>query len=366
MRLRLFWVLLIVTSGLSNSVSAENNPRIYQLSDEWLIYDESYQSFVPYIKGTYTSIHMWINVERFKEYELNFSASEGTSVFVNGKLLKIIETSGPVFLDFKTIASFSSDEKALITFYNPKEELPYDEIWITSKVSLEDIQEAGLQILPRKNSRDHTFPFTVFIFFLGTVAVLKNAYPKRFKEMTSFRRLIQAYISEEQSAPFSLFSSTGSLALLFCSGSLALIFMIMSKNEVIQGYGQLYIFLTVGILVFMLFILRYLMINILAGIFNLSGLSTVHFQETMRAGFLFMLLVLPVFSIVKFSNVLDLTFSYIHFFYILLIFFSIMLLRLMFLIFNSSKFRNIYLFSYLCVSEILPLLIVLKIILVVQ
>jgi type III secretory pathway component EscU len=124
------------------------------------------------------------------------------------------------------------------------------------------------------------------------------------------------------------------------------------------GGGFILLGLTVGI-----YCIKYLYLRLLGDIFNLRKIISIQFFELIKISLKLNLLCVPLAIIFFYARAEMLEIAYKYFLYALILCGVIAAVRISFLIFKYSGFRNIYLFSYLCMAEILPLIIIIKVIL---
>jgi hypothetical protein len=107
-----------------------------------------------------------------------------------------------------------------------------------------------------------------------------------------------------------------------------------------------------------MYFVKYIFLETIGWIFNLSTIVKIQYYELLKFFFKFNLFVVPLCLVLRSINYIGFPPSYLAFF--ILISLLIILLRISFLIFKLTPFRNLYLFSYLCTTEILPLFIIIK------
>jgi hypothetical protein len=111
----------------------------------------------------------------------------------------------------------------------------------------------------------------------------------------------------------------------------------------------------------LLMILKYPLINIIASIFLFRKLKAVHFYENFRFGF-FVSFIFLVISMANNYTDGKLLLDHIEIMSGLVIVLLVANSILVFIKLNSlQSFRKLHLFSYLCSTEIIPLIILLKI-----
>jgi hypothetical protein len=207
-----------------------------------------------------------------------------------------------------------------------------------------------------------------FLLILSVIAIIRNRYPKKFYEFFKFGNILpfndDEVVWDLTNVPVLLMILVNAL----CSG---LVLFLIQENfnlTTLKFLNVLYNKPFIGIVIasslfFILYITKYVYLNILGWIFNLSGLVKIQFFELMKVSLKINLFLTIVTMILYCSTFFNVKLDFDYFFYFTIISLFIVLLRVGYLSFKLSGFRNIYLFSYLCTTEILPLLIIVKLIL---
>jgi hypothetical protein len=371
--------LLSGLGGFANaSVPVDSLDKIVvsDLTGDWLIYNPDYESFFPYLsdqnKGMH-SISLLIDLEKYKSYNLNFSASPGLSLFIDQKLFynNNSEESRLGKISIDKLLKLSDSEKQLITFYNSSGNLPLNCFYIGHsplQVISFDPATKPLSAIPRKIvSGQNIFIITFLIIFI-IVAIIRNRYPKKFSEFTNFGNIIP---SADNDVLWDLSSTPVLLFVLINSLCSALILFLIYDQFHLDTLNFLNIFYEKpvwGILIasggfFMVYIMKFIYLQILAWIFNVSELVKIQFFELMKVSLKVNMFLAVLTMVFYCSQYFYLQMDFDYFFYFTIVSLIIVLLRVGYLSFKLSGFRNIYLFSYLCTTEILPLVIIVKMIL---
>lgn len=350
---------------------------VSQLNQDWLYYNQQYKTFFPYLKENredrVNSISQLVDLNRYQSYNLNFIASPGLSLFIDQKLVyrNTSDTIEYTKIKIGEITHKADTDKELITFYHPEGNLPVHDFYIgnaaVATISLEVTQSASIAFSRNIGSRQNMF-VVIFLSMLALFAIIKNRYPKKFYEFTRFDTIIPSMdedmVWDLSSVPVLLFVFINSL----CS---ALILFLIQEEFNLDTLHFLNVFsgnpvlgiLTVSGGFFLVYIMKYIYLNIAGWIFNLSGLVKIQFFELMKVS-LKINLFLTVLTMISYcSSYFHVGLSFDYFFYFTIISLLIVLMRVGYLSFKLSGFRNIYLFSYLCTTEILPLAIIVKMIL---
>jgi len=103
---------------------------------------------------------------------------------------------------------------------------------------------------------------------------------------------------------------------------------------------------------------KYLLIQIIGNIFNLEKLSPMHFYEFVRFSTILSLAALILGFLSFGAHKISTQEMVLGIEVLVLVFFLARCIKVSILLTNWAKFRTVYLFSYLCATEILPIMII--------
>ena len=371
-------LFLITISIIISFVSEATNTRyvvIKDLSNDWQVYDKYYQSFIPLLTKEST-IHrggVFISKNTSQSYLLSFYSNNGLSLFVENKLIYKHPTNAPshrVWIPMKSIEKEVVQDPYLILFHNTSSPLYIDSLSIQSvlpKGGKESKSGIVQSILLRKN----IFQRDVFIFSILIFCVVLVFY--KFVFMKG-RTLIN--IGLDRNTELLLLDRSGlmSITLIIINSLLYMMiyYVLVAEYAVFFNFPfrslfqsetssyVLYLFSSFAIMQ----TLKIVYIKIINELTFPSGVSPL--QNYLLLNYLFQtgLFVLPalLFVIALFPStyIIDLVGSATGLFFIILVIISVLT---SYMIYVRSELRNIYLFSYICTAEIVPLIIAYRVLL---
>lgn len=354
-----------------------DNTHIEDLSDRWLQYKEEYKAWFPLLnkkEENLYSVSQLLDLDRYKSYNLNFEAAPGLSLFIENKLVYAnnSERKEKIRIPVSRFTHTLDHEKELISFYHPEGVLPLEKFYIGYSTTYTSASFSGLltrdELILRMENPEENLYVIIFLVILLLIVILKTRYPRRFFEFFSFSKIVpekdDTMIWDPAAVPFLLFGLINAL----CS---TLILLVIKREFDLQSLDFLNIFTSrsvLGVLIVtgvfcMIYFLKYIQLGFLGWVFNVRSLVKYQFLELMKVSLkvnIFLTVLILVFYGSAYGKVeIDIN----YFFYFTIFSLVIVLLRVGYLTFTLSGFRNIYLFSYLCTTEILPLVIIAKIIL---
>jgi hypothetical protein len=359
-------MFLLTQSYGATCADTREEKTIYNFAQNWLKYDKYYEAYLPVQNSNLKnekSLHQIINIEEYRNYKLKFKASKGLSFFINNKLIykKITEGEEEVQIDLSKIES-SENGEVIFTFYHPAGILPlYSSAIVHNTLVLQQVHSGeDAYLLMSRNLQDYLSDYAILFIIIATLFVLfKQFYPKEFLRYYSF-------YFQENSDHFLLGTfSIPSLWMALINGlSLSLLVFMLHLNELLlSSFSLLRGTIVITSIYFIFFIMKYLYILVIAWLFNYSKVVSPQFSEYVRLFERIILVTTVIIFGILASGFLKFDLNPEILYFSLIMVFTICVIKVIFLFFRLISHRNLYLFSYICAAEILPLIIAVKILL---
>jgi len=381
------FLLLTVSSSFCTSTAGQTQKArtefdlIENLSDQWLVYDNVYQSYVPYLQDRYPvqyTLNLVLDPAKYRSYRLLLEAEQPCYLFVQSKLVRLIGAQERVSLDLDSIQNLAKSQTLLLTLYSPKGHavaplaqvvFPHVQHVQVATAIIKDELEAKL----RTKNTFTNFLILAAVFVLGLYAFLWNYHPKAFSQYFNLRFMVPGALREDVPLINKPLSGSSLLFVLAHSFLLSLFYITVQQSSnklfanvlAIEITGQFWpvvqYFLMMSGLIFVLLLGKYLLIQAVGSVFKLSGVTHVHFYEYLLFSRVFytvvvflqfaLFLVAPVWVSVIAEVVI----------WIVLLFNIVRIVIINSVLGRLTSAKNLYLFSYLCTTELIPLLIGIKI-----
>lgn len=329
---------------------------VKDLSEEFLVYDSQYSTYVPYTEGEVVSKSIFLDFNPYRGYYIQIKAQPGLSIFLDQKLVyeNIGTSPDQLMLDVNRFIPTGSD-KHLLTFFHKEGKVPA--VVKLCNISSNSVYQSSLLWKSRQSSIvDKEVVFLLLVLILILFVVLKNRFSRFLFSTIGFG---QNGNSSENSFLLGFF--TLPMLLLLLLNSLGFTFIFAESGIVVPYFGPAHDVAFTAIAFLGLFCLKYLYLEILGLVFQFKSLVKAHFNEIVRVALYMNLLLVPVFALYYFSELLDWSISYIGFLVIIIAGMLFTIVRLLVITFSMPQFNYVYLFSYLCIAEIIPLAFVIKI-----
>ncbi|MFD2573919.1 DUF4271 domain-containing protein [Spirosoma soli] len=387
----LYWVaVLTIAVFLSFSLSLVAQPRgsggigpegryypVHNFRDDFLVYDEGAKAYVPYILEQHadqTALSAYVDLESNRHYSLLISTQQDGYLFINAALKRKLRANQWQVLSIDSLFRVYRQPEIFITLYGVPG-LSDKQLFIGYPKSSTQkpvvLRDDNLSVRPRPQANYDNFLSLGLLFLLATHAFLFTFYHRAFLRFYSFRDLVSLRAQEESFLINRPLSSTNVLFTLNLSFIVAyLIMFVQSRNLDVfasrtllvgeQRFGWLAgeYFLLSG-LTFLSLIGKYVMLEVFGGLYKLQSIINVHFFKIIQSSLLFFTLLTLVLAVVSY-NVSELVWSESLLFLPLIGFYMARLTLLYLVIRSMEPIKNLYLFSYLCIVELIPLIIGLR------
>ncbi len=349
---------------------------VHDYKDDWQVFDERYKAYVPYVREqhkNYNSFSLFFDTENYKTYKLLYYSSKENYLFIDASLQKKLPVNQWVVLDVDSLQSVYKKTKLFLTIYgtntNLEEILVYTGNKISKSQKVIELSESLLTIIPRDASPFQNF-FVIGLLLLACVyAFLYNYQPKSFERFFSVKDLLTISIRDDSFVVNKPFDFGNLLFVINLSITLGFIFMLIrhtdtdlfSASNILQDgdtFGTLLTnFLEITAIIFTAFIFKYVSLAVLSNLYRLDKIINVHFFKIIQSSSIFFLLVLILLTISTIS-IPEITQNADKYLFLPISLFFVSRLALLYFTINKmTSLKNLYLFSYLCIVELIPLII---------
>ncbi len=351
----------------------------YDLSDDWQVYDNKYKSYVPYIAkrhGKSKSVGFWLASNDFERQYLMVYVAEDTYFFINQKLTAHYTKNQWVHYSLDSLKKIYGEAPLFCTFYDDKRRLPFDKLSIgylkseKKSITTNYVKESrpGFIMYPRSLQSYKYVLVVSFCFGLIGLAFLLNYSPKSFWSYLSLRSSLSSLAQKDNNLINKPLNTFNVIFILVISIWLGIYFeAFFGITQSISAYsGQanwvsnpwLFQILLV-IVINLLFFFKYSGLSFFGLLLNIpKPVIQMHFFEYVRTlslyylvgGFCIMALIGSI------ENLLGEYFVEVMLYFTLIFHISQAFLIVYFII-KQLTFRSMYLFYYLCITELVPILI---------
>ncbi len=350
---------------------------VHDFADDWQVYDEGVKTYVPYLPERhqkYSSFSLFLNVETNRHYQLLCFAEDESYLFINASLQRQIPVGTWAVLSVDSLYRRYRTPDVLLTFYGRKTGPQQARVLLGYRrtANQKPVAVSGNLLLAKPRPDGDTF--TNFFGLAGLLllfcyAGLYLVYHKAFTRFYSPRDLLTI---NPRDPALSLNRSLDISTLFFVlhlSLMLAYLYMLVANENVdlfstqaLLREGQtladlLLNFGEIALLVFVLLIGKYVVLNLLGSLYRFERVVDYHFFKIIQASSLFFsgLLLVMMVLVASFPAAGAQVEKYM--FVPVVLFFLARLLLLYFSLNKLASVKNLYLFSYLCIVELIPIIV---------
>lgn len=366
---RILTLILFTFSVCTYSYALTDESTIEKdLRDEWMLFkDGEYQSISTGAEFKSKVIYLHLNLSAKSNSYLQVSSTNLFSVFVDGLLTEEASTHKLISLDSirqhrgtsaVTVAIFQSigiEEEHLQTSFVTK---------IENKVG-------GVEIISRSPTYFRDFIVTGVLFLLILLILVIRQNPKLAGDYLSLQKLFSTSTSQDSLGDTRTNSSSNILFQVFCSILFGFLFTILttylrSDYRIATLFTHttyievLWIWLMLSVLIFVLLLFKQLVIYIFAFLFGIKELAAPHYFNLIRLLF-WVLGISGVFVAIYLLAHGEQVIVFRNLYFLLAWSLGISLVIIFFKLSRRVSFSMFHLFSYLCATEIIPLIITIKV-----
>ncbi len=375
-------VLLLVVLSLPAfaqllQVQGRQYALVHDLKADLLVYDDDYETYLPHVRGTAfpsNAANFWLQLNKYQSYLLLVGAVEGSSLLINQNVVANYRQSGSHVYAIDSLRQLYGDS-CLVTLYRQPLSLEEAQLAVVGQQTLlvteSHIGESYLKVEGRPSRGFEDFFVLVLVLLMAGLALLRNLFPRVFQSYYSLGEVLTTRSSFNSAFSYKLGGPGQLLFIVLYSGLFGFILLVLLNAA---GYwpehewlgpdprfgAYLWSWLRLTGLVLMLQLLKYFMLQVTAGVFNFQEFAAVHYFDFLRISQMFFSVLLGAVAVVFLSLPLQIPVGAEILLKVLLVFALLRTGLIFFKLMQLAKFRKTYLFSYLCATEILPLLVGLK------
>lgn len=365
----IFTQLLFAVSCLAR----EELQVIKDLRYDWKTHEPNLKVLVPYLSenASAQSIIFFVDIKQYAGTKLLIDCPGGYSIYFNQRLFTVTEGTSKQF--------FSVDSLSTLHTEKPLEVELYSEHWNDKKIKTQVVRQGSSMIgnqettftqLSREVNNDdlmiivNMFIFVVLIIFRTRVYRIFKEY---FMVVRTFRvrQKFDLIAAQDPFSPMSIAFMV--LYALFIGGAFLNLQLKLPGGLDGLGWFQEYRFRPVwewsayaSLAALLLILLKIVLVNALSRLFYFHRHSELHFYAYFRMAFLisFVIYVSSLAIFVSGNSTADFLFQALPYFTTVLL--AIRLIMIYLILNNIVNVKKMHLISYLCTSELIPVIIIIK------
>ncbi len=353
---------------------------VHDFRNEWQIYEPGLRQYIPYVREQHFDYKAHTVVLNTGDYPsttlLIRSRNENDFLFINGAMVQAVPKDKWLTFNTSDLKKKYQTRELSITLFGSENaaqksvQLAYP-ARKNASVSKEE-SEVSINLKPRNNMPYRSTFVVMFIVTLILSSFLSSSYPRAFQRFYNLKDMMSFLVREQSFLINKPLNRTNMLFVILLSVITAFLYIIVQSkginlidNRFIFQDGQTFgllmsHFLKLGILFFILYICKFFLINTTGRLFNLDKVVDIHFFKLIQITLYFFTLLLIVLLVLFNTYLFSETIVEKYFMVILAVFYSFRTIVIYFTINRTINVQSLYLISYLCIVEILPIIVGLR------
>ncbi|CAG4991346.1 hypothetical protein DYBT9275_00731 [Dyadobacter sp. CECT 9275] len=353
---------------------------VYNFHYDWLVFNNQYNDFVPFSQGLNEdsrSVSVYVDLVKNRRYSLLFKTENEGYLFLEGALQRRIAANKWVQFNIDSLYRIYKKDELLFTVYGSSGILDKTLLICNKKTAngmnlMDNPRASFINIRPVAVSPFGNFAILASMIILIICGWVFNTDPLSFERLVNpiefFNNSPRDQLSKVNK-PYSsnvVFFVLGSSMLM----SFILVFLTTQKinlfsvdtilseqNGTLQFLGD---FFLISILFFLLTYGKYILMVMVGNVLNLDKLVDTLFLKIVQSSYLFHAGLFLLVFMLSFNHAPWMESWRPYILLPFLFFYSVRFLALYVVVKPAGTLINLYLFSYLCVIEVIPLIIGIK------
>ncbi|HLO46117.1 MAG TPA: DUF4271 domain-containing protein [Leadbetterella sp.] len=378
-------ILFIFGGSVFGSPSGPENRYniIYNFEKDWSVYDQDLEVYTPYVG---------LNKENSKVYSIKITLSDfpggflliktptkGNFLFLDNHLKKTLPANKWVVYSIRELINETKKSETTLSIFGsskPEDNIVF--IGYPATKTTEIISKTSnnfLSLTPRSTAHINSSLVLVFFINILMLSFIASNYTKAFRKYYSLKDLA-AFIPKENSflvnKPMDRPNMMFIIMLSLISGFILLMaqangFSVFKENFFFQNgttFGILTVnFFKICLVVFISYIVKYFYINLIGKLFNIKKIVDIHYFKIIQTSIYYFSAVL-ILLLIGFNTHQKTAFEFKYLFTsVLVVFYLLRTILIYFTINRAGNIKTLYLISYLCIVEVFPIVLGMRILL---
>ncbi len=352
-KIKIFFLIWVGIISAYSEVVFSNSKK---LEDELFVYDSRYQKLVPMINSNVNTVHFVLNTKLYHGQYLRFNSGGVLSVFVNNKIFKKYINNDDIILSVDDILKVFGPNELLITLYSPRKlSGTISSLYLCTLQNNIIAQENGYRMISRSQFVvNQSFLLGMILLFVLFYAVQNGIAPFFFRYVYNPINLFRDLTGDDLINVARLDSSK-IIFVLFDSLVISSIYLMTNTNA--WQPTMLSKMLILALYIISLIFLKYIYNQIVAYVFRINNYSFIQVFQFLRHCMVFSLALLCLYLIFCSPFTFFRASGTTIFDGLLLILVVSYIAKVIFSLKKVINLRSFYFISYICVSELIPVIL---------
>jgi len=369
-----------VARGADRALPPEQFFPIYDYHNDWLVYSNQYKNYVPFSKGINEgtrSVSLYVDLLKNRRYYLLVKAENESYLFLEGSLQKKLIKDEWLELSVDSLFRIYKKEELLLSIYgnagiDDKKAIICHKKQQNFNSSIGKTASTLINIKPINFSPFGNFSIIAMLVILILNVWIFNLNPLAFSRVINPLEFFNNDPREQLSKLNKPYSNNVIFLVIIVSMLMAFMLVFFANNKlnlfsvsailseesnVIQFLIDFFI---LSAIFFLLTYGKFIFMVLVGQMLNLDKLVDTLFLKIIQSSYFFYVALFLLVFMLSVSNAMWLVPLRSYILFPFLVFYIIRFITLYVVTKPPASFINLYLFSYLCVIEIIPLIIGIK------
>lgn len=334
---------------------------------DWTFYSEDEQTILPFLDNNDESpyaIHLSSDLDYGKGTFLKVAIPAKSSLFIDNKFILHFDEKSVRLFSIDSLRTQLGSNTLYLTLYKKGgfETPPLSSIGFLHNNfdATMNVNPISLREIDARNDYLKIIILLVFTFFV----ILHTQLPSELLEFYSVSSLLTFRYTDTYLTKFRIITKTQTLVIVYQTAMLAAIMIISLHyynnplgSNFIMRVNPLYGWLIITALTLTLVFLKYILITIVSHLFGITDRINFYFMEYLRMAMIFYSIVFVIISYTVINHFYSLDGLLKVLILVVIIFNFLRLVVIYFKFQRNISIKNIHLFSYLCSTELIPIVI---------
>lgn len=319
------------------------------------------------------SVSVIVDANQFPDASWRIKIPAGTSLFFNNDLWEYYPRDTVLLISNQATVPFKGEQGKLeITAF--KRGISAEDFSLKKGYFNMVVKEKALGNVLTKRNRDEIrdFFFIALIAILFLIAIFRAFFPAIFGIFWNPRSVFSIEDIWESSSFSKIYSAELLFYLVLINMSTGLLVVLVIHGLGIDFYGMgldgeveklVFGWLIFSLLLTIITFFKFIWLGTGAFLFNLKKIAFPHFFYLLKVRGFALFITICMLLVVYANNWLSLYEHFSYMYYTFIIIYSLGLIGLTIWLYKKNGFNNYHLFSYLCTSELIPFLVICKLLL---
>jgi len=363
------WPFIFVISFLHLTAQGRQAIELGIIKEELWYFDPELSSFRPSFKVAapdQTLLGFYADLNTDNPEVVRICIPRGTSVWANNQLIISETFEDCITADLSEWRKDLGIDSVFIVLHHQPGILESARINRALKADTSVADTIILMPLYRTRSSIDQFVLTFIIFFLAILGFFRLQFVRIFRSFTNLNRVLSFGVRDETVSGFRLLSAQSITIHLLVSMLIGFFIVLYTQSYQTEGatfvtiVTRLYEWLLYSGAILFFLLTKRLVIQLFGSVFQLRGAVYVQVFEYLRSIFLFFSAALVLYVLAFYLWAPASIWIINHLFGISVWFVSLTLLLVFYKLAFETRYQKLLLFSYLCATEILPAILLLK------